>query len=142
MTPTPHLGLPRWARWLFTLAFFGAVGALILSQLPRGAYPTDLSRVGKGRAALVLAYDINTLGGMSVMRLMDAVRGEYAGRVEFLVAPLGEPGGSGFARRFDAGSGSVMLFSASGSHLLTMHGPADADTLRGALDQALSVQVR
>lgn len=142
MTTTPHRGLPRWARWLLFTVFFGAVGALVWSQLPRGAYPTDLSRIGKGRAALVLAYDISSMGGMTVMGLMDTVRGEFADRVEFLVADLGEPSGSGLAGRFGAGNGSVMLFSGSGSHVLTMHVPPDADTLRRELLKLLSAQGR
>lgn len=137
MASTPPKSLPRWAKWLAYLGFFAAVGALVWTQLPRGAYPTDLTRIGAGRAALVLAYDINSLGGMTVMALMDELRSEYADRVEFLVADLGVPAGQAFAQRHGAGSGTVVLLAEDGSHLHTLHLPANSQVLREALDAAL-----
>lgn len=136
----PHSakGRPRWGKWLLYIAVFGAVAVLIISQLPRGAYPTDLTRVGAGKPALVLAYDIQSSGGMTVMGLLDTVRGEYADRVEFLVAPLGEPNGQDFAERYRAISGSVMLFSGTGTHVRTIHNAPDADVLRQALQGLVS----
>ncbi len=142
MTPAPHKSLSRRGKWLIYLAIFGAIGALIWSQLPRGAYPTDLTRVGKGRPALVLAYDINSMGGMSVMGLLDVLRGEYADRVEFLVADLGVPDGRDFAQRHDAINGTVMLYSADGSHMRTIHLPLNTEILRHALEQVVSGQTR
>ncbi len=142
MTPAPHKSLSRRGKWLIYLAIFGAIGALIWSQLPRGAYPTDLTRVGKGRPALVLAYDIDSMGGMSVMGLLDVLRGEYADRVEFLVADLGVPDGRDFAQRHDAINGTVMLYSADGSHMRTIHLPLNTEILRHALEQVVSGQTR
>ena len=142
MTPVPHKGMPRWGKWLLYLAFYSAAGTLIWSQLPRGAYPTDLTRVGQGRPALVLAYDISSMGGMESMGLLDNVRGEYAGRVEFLVADLGVPDGHNFAQRHGAVSGSVMLYSGGGSHTRTIHPPLTLETLRRALGEAVSGQAR
>jgi hypothetical protein len=40
MASTPPKSLPRWTKWLAYLGFFAAVGALVWTQLPRGAYPT------------------------------------------------------------------------------------------------------
>jgi len=142
MTPVPRQGLPRWGKWLISIFFIGAVGTLIWSQLPRGAYSTDLTRVGAGRPALVLAYDINTMGGMAVMELMDSLRGEYTPRVELLVAALGEPGGFGFAQRYGAVNGTVMTFAGDGSHLRTIHLPASATVLRRALDEVVAGPTR
>ncbi len=96
MQPEPTKGVSRSRKWLIYLAFFGAMGALIFSQLPRGSYSTDLTRIGDGRPALVLAYDISSMGGTEVMKLMDALREEYSDRVVFLVADLGTPHGYGF----------------------------------------------
>lgn len=137
MATAPPKSLPRWAKRLGYLVFFVAVGALVWTQLPRGAYPTDLGRIGSGRPALVLAYDINSLGGMTVMKLMDELRGEYADRVEFLVADLGVPAGQAFAQRHGANSGTVVMLSDTGSHLRTLHLPANSQVLREALDAAL-----
>lgn len=142
MTPVPRQGLPRWGKWLISVLFVGAVGTLIWSQLPRGAYSTDLTRIGAGRPALVLAYDINTLGGMAVMELLDSLRGEYSNRVELLVAALGEPGGSKLAQRHGAVNGTVMTFAGDGSHLRTIHLPPNTMVLRRALDEVVAGQAR
>ncbi|MFO7542576.1 MAG: hypothetical protein R6W97_07190 [Thiobacillus sp.] len=140
MTSAPHKGLPRWGKGLIYGFIVVAVGALIWSQLPRGAYPTDLTRVGNGLPALVLAYEIDSSGGMEVMALLDEIRSEYADRVEFLVASLSLPDGHAFAQRHGAVNGTVMLFSGTGSHLQTMHQPGSTDELRQALDSAVAAQ--
>lgn len=79
----------RWRTRAIVLLSFLVVVGLIWSQLPRGAYPTDIARVGAGRPALVLAFDMNYGGGAAPMELMNAVRRDYAERVDFLVAHLG-----------------------------------------------------
>ena len=131
-----HAAWPRWSKWLITMLIMAAVGSLIWSQLPRGAYPTDLSRVGAGKPALVLAHDANFAAGMAVMELMNVIRDDYAGEVEFLVAHLGMQDGQIFASRHAAGDGSVLLFSAKGELIDTLHQPQTTDALRQALTQA------
>ena len=138
MQPEPTKGAPRSKKWLIYLIFFGAMGALIFSQLPRSAYSTDLTRIGDGQPALVLAYDINSIGGMEVMKLMDALLEEYSGRVEFLVADLGTPHGNNFARRHNGINGTVMIYSGEGTHVRTMHMPPNTESLRNVLEVALS----
>ena len=138
MNPEPTKSLPQWRKRLIYLFLFGALAALIVSQLPRGSYSTDLSRVGQGQPALMLAYDINSTGGMDVMELMHTLRDEYADRVEFLIADLGTPQGSQFAKRHNAINGTVMFYSAQGSYVRTIHVPPDTETLRYGLDDALA----
>jgi hypothetical protein len=142
MTQKTHMGMPRWGKWLAYLGVIVAVGALIWSQLPRAAYSTDLTRIGKGRPALVLAYDIQSMGGMTGMGLLDNLRGEYGDRLEFLVAELGVPVGRDFAQQFGAINGTVTLLSGDGTHLRTIHPPIAADMLRQAVEEAASGQTR
>lgn len=142
MTQKAKQGLSTWIKALITLAIIGAVGALIWSQLPRGAYPTDLTRIGQGRPALVLAYDIQSMGGMAGMELLDNLRGEYADRVEFLVADLGVPQGRLFAQSFGAVNGTVALLSGDGNHLQTIHPPLAPEALRQALQNAATGPIR
>lgn len=131
---------PRWGTRLGYLVFFVAMGAFIWSQLPRGAYPTDLSRIGAGQPALVLAYDISSMGGMEAMRLLDSLRDEYSSRVAFLVADLGVPEGQALAQRHSAASGTVMTFASNGDHLRTLHYPMTSAMLREAMDSAAQLQ--
>ncbi|MCU0809632.1 MAG: hypothetical protein MUE59_01110 [Thiobacillaceae bacterium] len=136
---TRHAPWPRWSKWLINLLIVAAVGGLIWSQLPRGAYPTDLSRIGAGQPALVLAHDANFAAGMAVMELMNVIRSDYP-EVEFLVAHLGLAEGQAFASRHAARDGSVMLFSAKGELVDTLHQPQTVDALRQALAQAFGLR--
>jgi hypothetical protein len=138
MTSEQRPGLSRKSKWLIYLAIAGGVVALIWSQLPRGPYSTDLERIGQGQPALVLAYDIQSMGGMAVMAMMDELRGEYAERVAFLVAPLGAPHGRAFGDRFGAANGSVVLFSPQGTAVATVHLPANTAELQQALEGLLA----
>ena len=110
MTPAPSSGLPRLAKWSIYGVIAALVGMLAWSQLPRGPYSTDLARIGQGRPAIVLAYDIKSMGGMEVMAMMDALRPTYGDRVHFLVAPLGAPQGQAFGERHQAVNGTVVFF--------------------------------
>jgi hypothetical protein len=131
-------GPRRWRQWLIYMAIVVGVLALVWSQLPRSPYSTDLSRIGQGQPALVLAYDIQSMGGMAVMSMMDDLRGEYADRIAFLVAPLGAPEGQAFGRRFEANNGSVVLFSTTGVTVNTVHLPQNTAQLKAELDKLLA----
>ncbi len=124
--------------WLIALTITAGVLALVWSQLPRQPYSTDLSRIGQGQPALVLAYDIQSMGGMEVMKMMDDLRGEYTDRVAFLVAPLGAPHGQAFGRQFNLDNGSVVLISGKGAVVNTLHLPANTDVLQQALEDLLA----
>lgn len=130
------LGWPLWSKVLsavLTVAFV----VFVMGKLPGTGYPTDLSRVGAGRPALVLALDSNYAGGAAVMELMNKIREDYADRVEFLVAHLAMADGQEFARRHDAADGTVLLFAGDGRHVGALHHPKQVDELRQALNQAL-----
>ena len=142
MEPTSTLpvrtpGRP-WLRRLLILLGMLAVGGYVWQQLPGAGYPTDLTRVGAGTPTLVLAHDSSYLGGAAVMELMNDLRGDYAGRVDFLVAHLQMADGAAFARRFGAQDGTVMLFGADGRSLGILHMPRSVGELKGALDQSLA----
>jgi hypothetical protein len=138
MTPPPRQTLTRPWKWLITLTVVGLVAALVWSQLPRSPYPTDLTRLGQGRPALVLAYDIESMGGMEVMAMMDTLRPRYADRIDFLVAPLGAPEGRAFGRRHDAVNGTVVLFSSAGAVLHKVDLPRTTGDLERLIEGALS----
>lgn len=137
-SPAPSAVRPRLVKWAIYALIAGLVGALIWSQLPRSPYSTDLTRIGQGRPAVVLAYDIQTLGGMEVMAMLDTLRPAYRDRIQFLVAPLGAPNGRAFGERHRAVSGTVVLFSEAGMPVGTMHGPASAAELQQAIEGLLA----
>ena len=134
----PAPALPRLAKWSIYGVVVALVAALVWSQLPRAPYSTDLTRIGQGRPAMVLAYDIKSMGGMEVMAMMDALRPAYGERVHFLVAPLGAPHGQAFGQRHQAVNGTVVFFSEAGVAVRRMHLPADTAELQRALDGLLA----
>ena len=134
----PTTGRPRLLKWAIYALVAGLVSALIASQLPREPFSTELDRIGNGRPSVVLAYDIQTMGGMEVMAMLRTLRPAFADRVQFLVAPLGAPHGQAFGRRHQAVSGTVVLFTETGIPVHTLHGPADAAELQRALDGLLA----
>jgi len=139
MTSARPAGLPRYAKALITLAIVAVVGLLVWRALPAGPYSTELQRIGQGRPALVLAYDIQSMGGMEVMAMMDTLRPQYEDRIEFLVAPLGAPHGRAFGERHNAVNGTVVLFAGSGQPVRTIHLPASTADLKQALQGLLSL---
>jgi len=128
----------RWRKLTVTTLLVVLAAAFMWRQLPSGSYPTDLSRIGGGRPAVVLAFDPNYAGGMRVMEFMNAIRGDYADRVDFLVAQLGDADGQAFVQRHEAGDGSVLLFAADGSLVGRSHQPQSEQELRRVLEAALS----
>ncbi len=129
--------LSGWTRFLITLLIIGGVSSFIWTQLPGGAYPTDLSRIGSGQPTLVLAYDMNYAGGMAVMELLNEIRDDYDGKVDFLVAHLGMPDGQAFADKHGASDGTVLLFTSDGKPGGKLYQPQSVDALRQALNDAL-----
>ncbi len=126
----------RWVKWPLSLLAFGVVAALLWQQLPGAGYVTDLSRVGTGRATLVLAQDSNYVGGAEVMELMNVIRSDYAGRVEFLVAHLAMADAQAFAEHHAASDGTVLLFAGDGRRVGVLHHPRSQEELRSALTEA------
>jgi len=127
---------PKWRKFLLTMLFLSLAGGFIWNQLPSGAYPTDLSRIGAGRPAVVLAHDANYVGGMEVMELMNVIRGDYAERIDFLVAHLGMADAREFASQHAATDGTVLLFAGDGRRVSVLHQPRSTGELRQALAQA------
>lgn len=124
---------------MIVIAIIVATLALAWSQLPKGSYPTDLSRIGQGQAVLVLAMDGNYQSGAMVMHLMHDLRREFAGSVHFAVAPLARPEGQAFARQHQAGDGTVLLFDGSGQRVAVLHSPQTEEELRQGLRQAFGL---
>jgi hypothetical protein len=98
-----------------TLGVLVAAGAMIIALLPKGGYSSDVSQVGQGMPAVVLAFENYAPASMDAMALFDRVRRDYRDDVMFLVADLGTPRGRTFADRHRAFSGVVMTFRADGT---------------------------
>jgi pimeloyl-ACP methyl ester carboxylesterase len=138
-SPPPHRPSSPWRRRLIVTGIFVALGAFAFSQLPPGSYPTDLTRIGQGQAAVVLTMDSHYLEGAAVMTLMHDVRDEFGDSVHFLVASMGRADGQAFAAQHQARDGTVLLFDAQGQRVAVLRVPQTQQELRDAVRDAFGL---
>lgn len=99
---------------------------------------SDLSVIGQGKPALVLAYvNYSPTGGDALGRLR-TISSDYASRLEFVVADMGTPPGLTFANRHKLGDGQAILMKQDGQPLEVINIPADEQALRRLLDAKLA----
>lgn len=112
--------------------------ALMVMNLPRG-YSDDLSRIGKGHAVVVLIHNKNSASSLTLMHVVDEVRGKYAGQVEFLLADANTPQGNEFITRHHAAPATLVLFDASGKREKILPAPQTIGSVRQEIANVLGV---
>jgi len=103
--------------------------ATVAMNLPRG-FSDDLSRIGKGKPAVVLVRDKNAVESMGLMNLLDGIRGQFAGRVEFLLTDYDTPEGRAFIAANSAAPITLVLFDAGGKQVKVLTVPQTAASLQ------------
>ena len=99
---------------------------------------TDLSVIGQGKPALVLAYEnFSPTGGDALNRLRQ-IRSDYDSRLDFVVADMGTPQGRAFANRYQLVDGQAVFLKQNGQPLRVTSIPADELELRDRLDAKLA----
>lgn len=114
-----------------------ALAWLAMDRLIGRPISTDLSRVGQGQPALVLAFENYSPAGMGAMDLLNQIRPDYEPDVEFLVADLGTPDGGAFASRFGLPNGVAVLLDGHGRPIQVYPVTDDVSELRRSLDEVL-----
>ena len=103
--------------------------AIVVMNLPHG-YSDDLSRIGKGKAAIVLVRDKNAVQSFDLMNVLDGIRDKYAGRVEFLLTDFDTPEGRAFITANNAARATLVLFDGAGQPVKILYPPQTAESLR------------
>ena len=111
------------------------VAAIML--LPKG-FSDDLSKIGQGSVVLVLTHDKDTVGGMLAMELLNTVRSDYEGLIDFLAVDVNASQGQAFTRQQGVGSVVFVLFGPDGSRLDVLSAGINEKELRSVLNAALS----
>lgn len=134
----PSSARARKIRWVVggLLLLFAAAAAM---NLPRG-YSDDLSRIGKGSAAVVLIRDKNAVASFDLLQVMDDLRDKYAGRVEFLLTDFDTPEGRAFIAANQAAPVTLVLFDASGNPVKVLPAPQTAGTVQQEIAATLGVK--
>ncbi|MEO8343606.1 MAG: hypothetical protein ABI536_07275 [Gallionella sp.] len=103
--------------------------AIAVMNLPRG-YSDDLSRIGKGKVAVVLVRDKNAVQSFDLMHVLESIRDKYAGRVEFLLTDFDTPEGRAFITANNAARVTLVLFDAQGKPVKVLYPPQTTESMQ------------
>lgn len=124
-----------WRSILITIAVVIALVGVLVTLLPKG-YQDDLSRIGKGTGTVVLIHNKNGVQSLNLMGVVDKVRSDFEGRVDFLIAEVDTASGRTFMQAQQVSNVGLLFFSPEGQRLRVVDGPIDQAGLRAALDSA------
>jgi len=129
--------MPAWLKWLVTAICLAVVLAVLWQLLPKGSFPSDLSRIGQGQPALVMLREVHVVGGDQVLEMMLQVHPEYEERMTFLVTHTGHPDGVAFSEQHGVRDGELVLFDAGGRVIDIIGRPGSTQELRSFVERAL-----
>ena len=105
--------------------------------LPKG-FSDNLSIIGQGSVVVVLTHDKNTVSGVVTMDMLNKVRSDYEGKVDFLAVDVNTLEGQAFTRKQGVGAIVLVLFGPDGSRRDVLGAGIGEQELRAALDDILS----
>lgn len=124
----------KWIVGVILLMFATAVAM----NLPRG-YSDDLSRIGKGKAAVVLVRDKNAVQSFDLVEVMNGLRDQYAGRVEFLLTDFNTPEGRAFIAAKGGARVTLVVLDANGKMANVLYPPQTTGSVEQAIIGVLGV---
>lgn len=112
------------------ISLFLASGLFVMAwmMLPT-AFSTDLERIGQGKPAIVLIYDMENGSSLDLMKGYNAIRHDYEHLVDFFVADVESPKGKVFIRTYKATPGSAIYFLGNGEKTMVLYGSQDENVL-------------
>lgn len=137
MTST-KTGFARYTRLIVVLVIF-AVLATAVMLLPKG-FSDNVSIIGQGTVVVVLTHNKNSVGSLELMELLNNVRSDYTGKIEFLAVDINTREGQTFVQRQGIGTGRavLVLFGPDGARKGVLSGRISEKELRSELDGNLS----
>jgi hypothetical protein len=122
---------------LFIILFICVILVAAAMLLPKG-FSDDLSIIGQGSVVVVLTHEKNSVDGILKMDLLNTVRSDYEGKVEFLAVDVNTPEGQTFMRQHGVGAIVLVLFGPDGSRRNVLGAGIGEQELRSVLDGILS----
>jgi hypothetical protein len=109
--------------------------AVIAMNLPRG-YSDDLSLVGKGKVAVVLVRDKSVVQSSDLLEVLNTVRDQYAGQVEFLMTDFDTAEGRAFIADKGAARVTLAVLDGDGKMASLLSPPQTAASVQQAITAA------
>ena len=132
---SPHRWKIKWA----IVIFFVLVAIVAVKNLPRG-FSDDLSRIGTGHPAIVLVRDKNAMSSYDLIHVLNEIRDQYAGRVEFLLTDYDTEQGRAFIADHHAASVTLVLFDGGGKAVKILQTPQTAEKVKQEIAEVLGVR--
>ena len=126
----------RKIKWV-VIGLLLLVVAIVIMNLPRG-FSDDLTRIGKGKAAVVLVRDKSAVQSFDLIEVMNGIRDQYAGKVEFLLTDFDSPEGRAFITANGAARVTVTVFDANGNKVNILYPPQTAESMQQAIAAVLA----
>lgn len=123
---------------LLTVGVIAALLFIAFLMLPKG-FSDDLSRIGQGTSVVVLTHNKEAVQSLDLMTLLDRVRADYAGKIEFLAVDIDTEIGQAFMEHEQIGGSALLLFDPDGTRRGVLISVPDELTLRAALDNAFGI---
>jgi len=123
---------------LLSLLLVAGMLTLAWFMLPQG-YNTDTSLIGKGKPAIVLIYDSDSVLSSDLMSSFNEIRGAHENQVEFLLADLNAPGGREFANSKGMSTAGALFFSGEGRLLGVLNGLQEKEVLDNAVRKTFNL---
>ena len=111
--------------------------AAAVMLLPKG-FSDNLSKIGQGSVVVVLTHNKNSVRSIEYMALLNKVRSDYEGKVDFLAVDVDTSEGQAFIRRQGVGAVVLVLFGPDGARRGVLGGNIVEKDLRSELDGILS----
>lgn len=127
-----HARKIKWALVFLALLLV----ATVVMNLPRG-FGDDLTRIGKGKAAVVLVRDKDSVESFNLMETLNKVRDRFNGNVEFLLTDFNTPEGRAFMSQYGAQRITAVVFDANGNKVTVLSPSQTADSMQQAIAAGL-----
>jgi len=119
---------------LFVILGVSVFLGIAIMLLPKG-FSDDLSKVGQGTSTVVLVHDKSSMGSLNLMTLLNKVRPDYAGKVDFIVVNVNSRKGEMFTKQQNVGGIELVFFSPKGTNRGTLGNNKSEAELRSELDK-------
>jgi len=116
-------------KWVAVVLCVLLAIVVVAKNLPRG-FSDDLSSVGKGKAAVVLIRDKNAVQTFDLLELMNGLRDQYAGKVEFLLTDSNTSQGKRFMKANEAPRVTLVLLDPAGKKVKVLFPPQTVESLQ------------
>ena len=118
---------------LITMVTIVALLVAAIMLLPKG-FSSDTTVIGQGSHVVVLAHNKESLQSLTLMDLLNRVRSEYSGRIEFRVVDMNTPQGQAFLQQQQVRLGSLLFFAPDGTRQRVVSNIDDETELRSSLN--------